>query len=317
MIKKLSLLVSAFSLVSLANAKSQNLYSKGSCFQNLDGLSVEVGGQPESVFIYKDKILASNIGEGPLTQENDGYISLLNKKGELIEKKWLPKEGQQLDSPLGMAVQNDILYVADLNKVAAFDLKTEEQLPSIDFTDLGATFLNDIVAADAPYIYVSATNIKKVFRVNVESQVIEEIAVDNPDILVPNGLAWSKKDKVLYIAQNKAHTLPTDGQPNGSVVTLDSLDSHKVIAKSDFFGQFIDGIALTWKGYVVISDWKNGTGNGDLFTLNQNLEVKKQCAFPSNGFADFSVGYFDRFIVSPDLLSGTIVFSKLGCDSTM
>ncbi|NRA66209.1 MAG: hypothetical protein HRU19_17105 [Pseudobacteriovorax sp.] len=266
---------------------------------------IEVGGQPESVLVNEEFVLASNIGQGPLTQRGDGYVSLIGLDGKLKEKKWLPLKGDSLDSPTGMAIVKNQVYIADINRIAVFDLKSRKSLPSIDLSSTGASFLNDIVAADFPFIYVSATNIKKVFRIDITTNQYEEVLGTGPDFKVPNGLAWY--DKKLYVAQNKVHSLPTDSKPNGSVIVVDPDNRHRIVAKSEDFGQFIDGIAVD-RSEIIVSDWNSFTNDGVLHSLSLKLTIKASKTVKSNGFADFDLSSDGSCLVTPDLLGGRILF---------
>lgn len=281
---------------------------KQACGAFGNALTVDVGGRPESVLWHSDLILASNMGKGTREQKGDGYVSLLGAEGQVVDPKWLPVEGDQLDSPLGMAVLGRTLYVADINRIAAFDLDTRKALEAIDLSASGATFLNDVVAGEAPYIFVSATAIKKVFRVNTATGEFASIADGHPDLSVPNGLAWSESDKHLYVAQNQVHSIPKDGQPNGSVIVLDANNDFQVINASVRFARFVDGIALTSQGEVLVSDWHSFTDPGLLYRLDASLEVTGSEPIASNGFADFASNTDGKCLIAPDLMAGTVVF---------
>ena len=71
--------------------------------------------EPESVIFDKNNnsIYISNINGDPLKLDKNGYISKISVDGQILDKKWITG----LDAPKGMAIFNDYLFVADLNKI--------------------------------------------------------------------------------------------------------------------------------------------------------------------------------------------------------
>ena len=76
----------------------------------VDGLN-----EPESVLFDKinNVIYISNINGDPLKLDKNGYISKISVDGQILDKKWITG----LDAPKGMAIFNDHLFIADLNKI--------------------------------------------------------------------------------------------------------------------------------------------------------------------------------------------------------
>ena len=91
---------------------------------------------------------------------------------------------------------------------------------------------------------------------------------------------------------------------------MDTTKKNQIVQKSDFFGNFIDGIS-TNNSDVVVSDWNSFTDNGILFRLDSNLKVTKNTKVSINGFADFAIAAQDSCLVAPDLLSGKVIIQAL------
>ena len=63
---------------------------------------------PESV-VYdslNNLLYVSSINGDPADKDRNGYISKINLKGEIVEKKWIAT----LDAPKGMAISDNYLY---------------------------------------------------------------------------------------------------------------------------------------------------------------------------------------------------------------
>jgi hypothetical protein len=118
---------------------------------------------PESV-IYdaqNDVFYVSCIGAmPPEKKDGDGYIAKIGANGEIIENKWIAG----LDAPKGMAISGETLYVADIDKLVAIDIKSGKVLSKTLIT--GATFLNDADAAPNGDIYLTDSDLNTVFVVS-------------------------------------------------------------------------------------------------------------------------------------------------------
>lgn len=117
---------------------------------------------PESVLYdaARDRYLVSNIHGKPVDADNNGFISELSPEGKVTTLKWIEagKNKVTLNAPKGMAIVKDVLYVADLDTVRMFDAKSGA--PKGEVKIAGATFLNDVAAADDGRIFVSDSGIK-------------------------------------------------------------------------------------------------------------------------------------------------------------
>ncbi|MFO0917612.1 MAG: hypothetical protein U0872_04770 [Planctomycetaceae bacterium] len=105
----------------------------------------------------RNLIVVMNAGVPQTQEENDGYVSLLNPDGTVHTAKWIgaTRDGLTLNHPLGSAIQNGLLYTADIDVVRTFDLATGR--PGRAYPVAGATFLNGIGVTKDGTIFVSNT----------------------------------------------------------------------------------------------------------------------------------------------------------------
>ena len=117
---------------------------------------------PESVHYDADgdRYFISNIVGAPTAKDDNGYITIASPDGKIVTEKWVAggKDGVTLNAPKGLAVAKGDLWVADIDTVHAFDLKTGKHKASI--TIPGATFLNDIAVAPDGKVYVTDSGLE-------------------------------------------------------------------------------------------------------------------------------------------------------------
>ena len=155
----------------------------------VDGLN-----EPESVLFDKKNnvIYISNINGDPLKLDNNGYISKISVDGQILDKKWITG----LDAPKGMAIFNDHLFVADLNKIWKFNISNKKK-KSFLVNDAG--FLNDLVADKNGNIYASDMFKNRIYKLKNETITIwkKSKLLDSPNGLLIEGnyliiASWGK-----------------------------------------------------------------------------------------------------------------------------
>lgn len=117
---------------------------------------------PESVLHdeARDRYLVSNVNGRPVDVDNNGFISELSPDGKVTNLKWIEggKNKVTLNAPKGLAIVKDVLYVADLDTLRMFDVKTGAPKGEVKLE--GATFANDVAGADDGKIFVSDSGLK-------------------------------------------------------------------------------------------------------------------------------------------------------------
>ena len=107
---------------------------------------------PESVVFDRERnvLYVSNINQtNKERKDGDGFISRLTPDGDIQELYWV----SGLNDPKGMALHNNILYVADLDEIIAIATQTGAVLARHKADK--AQMLNDVTIDDAGNVYVS------------------------------------------------------------------------------------------------------------------------------------------------------------------
>lgn len=207
--------------------------------QHIEGFS-----HPESVFVNKGEVYVSNIGEKlePMTKDNDGFISKLDKNGKVVELKWI----ENLNAPKGMNVIGNTLYVVDIDTLKGFDIKSKKEVLNIPVS--GAVFLNDIVVLDKNTLLVSDTGTGIIHSFNLAKKTYETFTTLDSMYAGPNGLLLdSKKKSLIVVGYDPA------GKQKGSVVKID-LKTKKATKITEPLGA-LDGVVMAKNGDLLVSDW--------------------------------------------------------------
>ena len=207
----------------------------------------EIGGfsHPESVFILGDDIFVGNVGEKlePLSKDNDGFISKLDKNGNLVELKFL----QNLHAPKGMNAIGNVLYVVDIDRIKGFDIKSKKEVLNIEVN--GAIFLNAIEVLNKNTLLVSDTGTGIIHEVDVKKGEVKEFVRINSKIYGgPNGLLLKKN--VLYVAG-----YDPSGSGPAKLYKVDLNTKNMNVTQVGTLQGALDGIVFAKNGDLLVSDW--------------------------------------------------------------
>lgn len=196
---------------------------------------------PESVLYdaSADVYLVSNVDGSALDSDDRAFISRLRPDGTLEALKWIDAANDDvtLNAPKGMVLVGDILYVADIQQVRAFDRTTGKPVRTIELP--GATFLNDIAAAKDGALLVSDSGLTTgfapsgtdaIFRIDASYRVSAIVRAES--LGRPNGLLVT--DEGLWVATfgtGEMYRLDEQGErhdvrrlPKGSLDGIAALD---------------------------------------------------------------------------------------------
>lgn len=193
----------------------------------------------------RDVIYVSNINGQPLEKNEQGFMSKLNPKGEVLVEKWV--EG--LDAPKGIGIYKNKLYVSDIDQVVEIDIK--EGKVTLRYPAEGAKFLNDISVDSSGNVYISDTNTKRIYRI---SEGLIDVWLESDLLDNANGLYVEDGSLLIGTA--------------GSMLKADLLTKEISVYIKDTGG--IDGIAPDGLGNYLISDW-----TGNIHLVNPNKEKIK------------------------------------------
>ncbi len=146
----------------------------------------------------RNLIVVMNAGVAQTLEPNDGYVSLLHPDGSVHTAKWIgaTRDGLTLNHPLGSAIQDGVLYAADMDTVRTFDLATGR--PGRSFPVAGATFLNGIGVTKEGTIYVSNTRPHEcVYKITAKGEV--STFLEGKPLVQPNGVAIDGDENVVVV----------------------------------------------------------------------------------------------------------------------
>jgi len=211
---------------------------------------------PESVSGKCKYLYVSNMGSkvDPTAKDGDGYISKIARvDGKIVDEKFITG----LNSPKGIKIIHSKIYIADVDRVVVYKLKTKEKLWEQNFDSRNSNYLNDISIRGCGSVFVSSTDRDAIFKVCKKK--IKQLPVKG-NIEGANGIFRSAFK--LYIA-NYGHAK----KPNGSfgVINLVTKKYHPYQT-----GGMYDGIQKVC-GRIVVSDWINNSGQrqGKLYTYTK------------------------------------------------
>ncbi len=198
----------------------------------------------------RDLYVVVNAGMPQDVVPNDGYVSLINPDGSAHTLKWIgvDRNGLTLNHPLGSYIENGLLYVADMDTVRWFDLKTGT--PKGHVTVPGNPRFNDIEVKKDGTIYATQTGSGddsdswRLYKITPSGE--SSILVKGAPLKQPNGVGFDEKGNVVVvnIGSKDILTFSADGK---LLKTEESIDAGN------------DGIAILKDGTKYVSSVREGT----------------------------------------------------------
>lgn len=198
---------------------------------------------PESVTYHDGQLYVSNIASHPWQHDDNGYISLLNTDGDIVQKKWRTRTSDgPMSAPKGMDILKERLYVADIDRVHWFSLQ-DNQSGTIPVP--GAQKLNDVVAHNDT-VYVSDTGTGELVHIDAKTHNVTKTS-GVPGL---NGLTFD--DEGMWALSTTGHEVyrldPTGQTPPEALGVSDKLTS----------ADGIEAIQIGERKYLVVSDFAAG-----------------------------------------------------------
>lgn len=194
--KNLVLLFTVILLFSCNTAKKQNTSAENT--EDTQSYKLDLVWEsdtllrtPESVLIDRSRniLYVSNINSGPWEKDGNGFISKMDKSGNILQLKWI--EG--FSAPKGMGISGNSLFIADIDELVEANIETGEIVHRIAFDDNPQ--LNDITVDADGVVYVSGSESQKIYAVK-NGKV--EVFIEGGAGERLNGLYW-EKDRMLLI----------------------------------------------------------------------------------------------------------------------
>jgi SMP-30/Gluconolactonase/LRE-like region len=208
---------------------------------------------PESVIhdAEADVYLVSNVNGGPSAKDGNGFISRITPEGQVVELEWIAggRNGVILHGPKGLAIHGDLLFVADVDCVRAFNRTSGAAVwttcPS------GATFLNDLAVGADGNLFVSDSGLRideagvtptgtdTIYRITGSGKY--EVMVHGDQLQRPNGL-WITDDGLIVVPFG-----------SGEIARYDAAGKRSVLATAPAGG--LDGVVGLPGGDLLVTSW--------------------------------------------------------------
>ncbi|WP_282038138.1 hypothetical protein [Saccharicrinis aurantiacus] len=218
-----------------------------SCSLELEWESDSIFQTPESLIYYEksNEFFVSNVNTEPWGKNGDGFISKMDISGNITELNWI--EG--FNSPKGMGIIEDFLYVADLDCVVKIDIQKGEITERINIENEDG--LNDIATGINGELYVSSSSNSIIYRVK-DSKVTK---------LVQGG---DERYNGLYYLQEGLMLVTSKGQQ----LKKFNFESGEFTILANDIGSG-DGIVKVEDDVFIISDW-----SGEIFLVNKDYSLE-------------------------------------------
>ncbi|WP_258178986.1 SMP-30/gluconolactonase/LRE family protein [Pontibacter ummariensis] len=193
---------------------------------------------PQRNIIYVSNLNKSNKNR----KDGDGFISKLGTDGEVEELYWVTG----LNNPRGLALYNNVLYIADIDEIVAVSTQSGAILGR--YAAEGAEYLNDVAIDEEGNVFVTDTEQKRVYQLRNGrvSTWLENTAREKPNGIFING------DRMLVAFMSNGEVRYLDPQTKEFYDWVEGIPS-------------ADGIARMANGGYFISSW-----DGEVFYVNED-----------------------------------------------
>ncbi len=201
-----------------------------------------------------DCYFISNINGEPDARDNNGFITKLDRDGKVIAAQFIHGgDGTTvLHAPKGMAIVNQLLYVADLDALRAFDVKTGKPAATISFAGQpGPIALVDVATDPHGLLYASDMDANVIYRIDPAKQHAVSVLVRDAALAGPRGLAvHPKTGQLIAVSWHKGKILEI--APDGAITEL--------VSNGFFSSRFrnLDGVDFDTWGNMYVSDFTAG-----------------------------------------------------------
>lgn len=242
---------------------------------DLTGLS-----NPKSV-IYAEKsgeYFISNINGIAEEKDGNGFITKADNKGLVVVMQFITSgEDAELNSPTGLCLIENALYVADIDQILAFDSQSGSYIRSIPLEGYGGKYLSDIAATSDGKIYASDAGANMIFMIEPDSEDAVSVLYAGDDLDGPNSLIVDAANGGLIVVS----------QTHGRIMRVSFKGSVELLKGG---GEHLGGIVLDRRGDLYISSVTRGeiykidnSGGGNLSLFQSGLHTPSDMTYnPQN-----------------------------------
>lgn len=271
---------------------------------------IKLKGHPESIVKKGESIYVSclkTLSPGSKGKEG-GFIVELNESGEIINENAFP--GITLNSPRGMTLKGNILYVADGNRIVALDLKNRQKKKELAFPMGEGHVIADILVSEEGIFYAAFNEMKGIYVIDPTQGVDPVITKLETSVPIPGIHGLALHGDSLYVS---GFVGDKDGPSTGQLwkVDIKTGDTRPISEEKGCF----DGIDV-FDGFLYFSNWDRGQRgvNKDGAIRKMNLEtgeITDVTKIRLKGVADFYIDKQSCTIWIPALLERQVIFAPL------
>ncbi|HMA61072.1 MAG TPA: SMP-30/gluconolactonase/LRE family protein [bacterium] len=244
---------------------------------------------PESVNFdpVRDFLFVSNIGVNPSAKDGKGFISIIDKNGNIIEKKWVTG----LNAPKGAGIYGNILYVTDIDRIVGINIDSASIEETYSCSQ--ADFLNDLAIDSSGVIYFSDSSPENSVVYRLKNGKIERW-LTGEQVSQPNGLLIHKG--FLYFGNSGDQKINRANLETGQI---------EMIAET---GTGIDGLKIDHQGNFIISNWR---GQTTLITPDGDQKVLLNTTQEGINAADLEYIPKERLLFIPTFHDDRVMIYKI------
>jgi len=128
------------------------------------------------------------------TKTDSNGIILEYKNNGKFSDEYVFSKNSKLNSPKGMCIVREILFVADIDRIVAFDIETGNFKYQINFSNFSQS-IYDLVKINDSTIIISATDKGALFKLNINNKEICELGIK---IIGVTALYYEDYDSTLF-----------------------------------------------------------------------------------------------------------------------
>jgi len=254
---------------------------------------------PESAYYdaASNAVFVSSINGQILDKDGNGYISRLTPDGKVVSEKWV----MGLNGPKGLRSVGGTLWVADIDEVVGIEIASGRIASRVKVE--GAQFLNDLATAPDGAVFVSDSNLSRIYMVKDGKS---SVFVEGGDVVEqPNGLLVDGSRLVLGTIGPAA---PPGGRgagrgqaaPGGHLFAFDLKTRQRTQLTTQPVGG-IDGIEPDGQGGLLVTD----VIGSRLLHVAASGDVRVLARFTAGG-ADFGYIAARKLAIVPFLFGNSV-----------
>ena len=254
---------------------------------------------PESAYYHagSNAVFVTSINGQILDKDGNGYISRLSPDGKMVSAKWVTG----LNGPKGLRGLGGTLWVSDIDEIVEIDIAAARIASRVKVE--GAQFLNDLAIAPDGTVYVSDSNLARIYAVKDGKSSVFVEGADQVD--VPNGLLVDGTRLVVGTIGVAGRRGGGSGRgagppPAGHLYAFDFKTRQRTQLTTDPVGG-IDGIESDGSGGLLITD----VIGARLLHVSAAGQTRVLAKF-SGGGADFGYIAAKRVAIVPFLAANSV-----------